>query len=279
MTGPSRNLDTLTVRGFGEEWTTFDQSQLQGPEYCKLFDQYFSLFPFDSLPPDPEGFDLGCGSGRWAAGMLPRVATLHCIDPSQGALAVARRRLANEPGARFHLAAVDDLPLADGSQDFGYSLGVLHHVPDTAAALRQCVTKLKSGAPFLLYLYYRFDNRPVWFKALWHTTELGRGIISRAPFRLRRLMTDAIAGLVYWPLARSASALEKLGADVAHLPLSAYRYRTFYSMRTDALDRFGTRLEQRFTRVEIERLMREAGLVDIVFREDEPYWVACGRRR
>ena len=62
------------------------------------------------------------------------------------------------------------------------------------------------------------------------------------------------------------------------MPLSTYRYRSFYSMRTDALDRFGTRLEQRFTRVEIEQMMRAAGLTDIRFSEEEPFWVACGRR-
>jgi hypothetical protein len=49
-------------------------------------------------------------------------------------------------------------------------------------------------------------------------------------------------------------------------------------MRTDALDRFGTRLEQRFTRAEIEVMMRRAGLTDIRFSETEPYWVACGRK-
>jgi 2-polyprenyl-3-methyl-5-hydroxy-6-metoxy-1,4-benzoquinol methylase len=32
-------------------------------------------------------------------------------------------------------------------------LGVLHHIPDTAAAMRDCVRKLKLGAPFLFYLY------------------------------------------------------------------------------------------------------------------------------
>ena len=49
-------------------------------------------------------------------------------------------------------------------------------------------------------------------------------------------------------------------------------------MRTDALDRFGTQLEQRFSRREIEAMMQAAGLVDIRFREGLPYWVACGRK-
>jgi hypothetical protein len=49
-------------------------------------------------------------------------------------------------------------------------------------------------------------------------------------------------------------------------------------MRTDALDRFGTRLEQRFSRNDIELMMNEAGLVGIVFSERAPFWVACGHK-
>jgi hypothetical protein len=49
-------------------------------------------------------------------------------------------------------------------------------------------------------------------------------------------------------------------------------------MRTDALDRFGTRLEQRFTRTEIRGIMEAAGLVDIRFSDAPPFWCAVGRR-
>ena len=274
----SRNLDAATVRGFGEEWSAYDQSELRGAEFKELFDRYFAIFPFATLGTDVEGFDLGCGSGRWAAGVAPRVGTLHCIDPSREALAVARRTLAGVTNAQFHHAAADSIPLADGSQDFGYSLGVLHHVPDTAGALAHCVAKLKPGAPFLLYLYYNFDGRPRWFRRLWQATDLARRAISRLPFTARHVTTSILALVVYWPLARTAAVAERLGANVAAMPLSAYRHLSFYSMRTDALDRFGTRLEQRFSRAEVEAMMRAAGLADIRFSEREPFWVACGRR-
>ena len=66
---------------------------------------------------------------------------------------------------------------------------------------------------------------------------------------------------------------------VDRLPLSAYRHLSFYTMRTDALDRFGTRLEQRFTRVEITAMMEQAGLEDIRFSEAIPYWCAVGKRK
>jgi ubiquinone/menaquinone biosynthesis C-methylase UbiE len=270
------NLDQTTVEGFGREWAAYDQTELSAEEHARLFNEYFAIFPFDDLPSNAEGFDIGCGSGRWAALVVGRVGTLHCIDASAEALKVARKRLEGRSGVRFHHASVDSMPLADASQDFGYSLGVLHHVPDTQAALEACTSKLKPGSPFLLYVYYRFDNRPAWFKALWQASDWARTTISRCPFPVRKALTGFMAATVYWPLARIAALLERRGRDVSNLPLSAYRWRSFYSMRTDALDRFGTALEQRFTRGEIETMMKRAGLEKIRFSDQEPFWVAVG---
>ena len=69
-----------------------------------------------------------------------------------------------------------------------------------------------------------------------------------------------------------------LGVDVANWPLSAYRQRSYYSMRTDALDRFGTRIEHRMTRAQIKTMMESAGLQDIRFSEAVPFWCAVGRK-
>ena len=272
----ARNLDEKTVEGFGREWASFDQFAMTAQEHREMFDAYFGIFPFEKLPSNAEGFDLGCGSGRWAQLVADKVGTLHCIDPAADALAVAERRLGRYENVRLHRASVDEIPLADASQDFGYSLGVLHHIPDTEAALASCTRKLKPGAPFLLYLYYRFDNRPAWVRGLWQASDLVRRPISRAPFAVRKAVTDAIALSVYWPLARFSRLLEKNGRNVSSFPLSSYRDRSFYTMRTDALDRFGTRLEQRFTRAEIEKMMKTAGLQNIEFKPSEPFWVALG---
>lgn len=275
---PQKNIDPVVVAGFGEEWAAFDQTHLGEDEHRRLFDSYFGIFPFDDLPPDAEGFDLGCGSGRWAALVHPRVGLLHCIDPSEKALDVTRRRLAGAANVRTHLAGVDAIPLADGSQDFGYSLGVLHHIPDTGAAMRSCVAKLKPGAPFLVYLYYDFDNRPAWFRTLWRASEVLRAMVWRLPFPVRKGVTGVLAAIIYWPLARLARLARRLGLNPETLPLSAYERSSFRSMRTDSLDRFGTRLEQRFSREEIKAMMTASGLADIVFSDAVPYWVAVGRR-
>jgi ubiquinone/menaquinone biosynthesis C-methylase UbiE len=222
---------------------------------------------------------MGCGSGRWAQVVAPRVGKLHCVDASAEALEVAKTNLAALTNCELHHCSVDALPFADGSMDFGYSLGVLHHVPDTEAALAQCVRALKPGAPFLVYLYYRFDNRPPWFRLVWEASNRARMLISRLPVERRHLVTDVLAATVYLPLARSAALMERAGLAVSNVPLSAYRNRSFYTMRTDALDRFGTQLEQRFTRDEIRTLMEGAGLERITFGDAEPFWCAVGRKR
>jgi SAM-dependent methyltransferase len=279
MNDPVRgNIDPLTVEGFGEEWAAFDQTELGGAEYQSLFDSYFHLFPFGKVTAG-EGFDLGCGSGRWAAGVAPRVGLLHCIDPSSKALDVARRRLAKAGNVRFHLATSETIPLPDDSQDFGYSLGVLHHIPDTQRALSDCVRKLKAGAPFLLYIYYALDGRPFWYRGMWRVSDSVRRLVARLPFGGKRAVAEAFAALVYWPMARTANVAERAGVNVSNFPLASYRHNSFYSMRTDALDRFGTRLEQRFTRAQIGEMMARTGLENIEFSERAPYWVALGYKR
>jgi SAM-dependent methyltransferase len=274
----SANLDRATVDGFGAEWSTYRQDALDPAERRELFDRYFALLDWSALPSGAEGFDLGCGSGRWAALAAPRVGRLHCIDASAAALATARRNLAAHGNCVFHHASVDALPLAGASMDFGYSLGVLHHVPDPLAGLRDCVRALKPGAPFVLYLYYALDGRPWWYVALWRATDLLRAAISRLPFRLRAWICAAIAAGVYYPLARSARAAARLGLDTSAFPLDFYRDRSFYTMRTDALDRFGTRLERRFTRDQVADMMRAAGLEGVRVADGPPFWRAIGFR-
>ena len=269
------NIDPQTVASFSDEWSRFDQSEMTDSELHEIFLKYFAIFPWADLPEEAEGFDMGCGSGRWARMVAPRVGKLNCVDPSE-AIGIAKIALGNFDNVFFYKNSLDSTGLKPTSQDFGYSLGVLHHVPDTFAAIRSCAELLKPGAPLLLYLYYAFDNRPFWFRALWRLSDFARRLICRLPPALKHLVTDALATFVYWPLARLSRLMTGLGLNVQSVPLSFYRDRSFYTMRTDARDRFGTPLEQRFTRAQIEGMMLDAGLKEIRFSESAPYWCAVG---
>lgn len=270
------NVDVQVAAGFGDEWSRFDQTALSKADKERIFADYFRVFPADVLTPDAVGADFGCGTGRWAAFVAPRVGHMYCVDASPDALNVARRTLADRANCTFLNASVGNVPMPEGTLDFAYSLGVLHHIPDTAAGLASCVSKLKRGAPMLVYLYYRFDNRPGWFRLIWWCSDIVRRAVSRLPHSLRFAVSQVIALLVYWPLARAARLVETLGGNASRLPLSYYSDKPLYVMRNDALDRFGTRLEQRFTRTEIAAMMQRAGLERITFSDQMPYWCAVG---
>ena len=85
-----KNLDKETVESFGDEWKRFDQSGMDFEESQKVFNEYFSIFPWDDLDENAVGFDMGCGSGRWAKFVAPKVHTLNCIEPSS-AIDVAKK--------------------------------------------------------------------------------------------------------------------------------------------------------------------------------------------
>jgi len=274
----STNLHAKTVTGFGQEWTKFNQSNLESNEHSQLFENYFKIFPFQKLPEGSVGADIGCGSGRWAQQIAGKVNKLYCVDASIDALNVAKQNLKEFENVTFLNESVDTLSIEDNSLDFLYSLGVLHHIPDTAAGIKSCVKKIKKDGYFLIYLYYSFDNRSLYFRLLWKISDIVRKLISKSPERLKFFLCDSIAVFAYFPLSKISKFFEFLGFNVHGIPLSFYRNTSFYTMRTDALDRFGTILEQRFSKNEIEKMLKDAGLSEIFFNDSEPYWVAVGKK-
>ena len=267
-----KNVDSPVVRDFGEEWSAFrqDEKSLARDQRETIFENYFHIFPWHLLPPNSGiGVDFGCGTGRWAMMVAPRVAHLHLLDISPEALAVAH--------VSFYVSSVADIPLPARSLDFAFSLGVLHHVPDTQAAIEAIAQKLKDGAPFLVYLYYAFDNRPAWYRPLWMLSNGVRLIVSRFPHRMRVVITGTIAAAVYWPFARLAALLSRFGVSRQTLPLSWYADKSFYVMRTDSYDRLCTRLEKRFIRVQIEQILVRTGFEQIL-SDLAPYWCSVGNR-
>ena len=272
------NLDSNTVNSFGEEWTRYDQTNLKYADSLRYFNEYFSIFPWDKINSDSVGFDMGCGTGRWAIHMAPKVKRLNCIEPSK-AIDIARKNLVDFENVYFIKGDVNNSRLDDNSQDFGYSLGVLHHIPNTEKAIKSCVELLKPGAPLLLYIYYFFDDRPSWYKTLWFFSNILRNLISKSPKKVKYLTSDLIALIIYLPLAKLSKILANKSISIRKIPLSYYRNSSFYTMRTDALDRFGTPLEQRFTKMQIKEMCERSGLEDIIFSDDQPYWCCVGFKK
>src|SRR3712207_2715970 len=83
----SENVDLKTVASFGEEWkkfNRFDEAEIQ-----KIGDDYFDILPETVTNRDAVVLDAGCGSGRWAVYLAPRVQFIECIDPSMAVYTAA----------------------------------------------------------------------------------------------------------------------------------------------------------------------------------------------
>ena len=271
------NIDPETVASFGEEWTKFDR--FSDMEIQRIGDEYFDVVTEAMLPAHTTALDLGCGGGRWSQYVASLCAFVEAVDPSEAVL-TAHSVTGDLANVRVTQASVDTLPFPDDSFDFILCLGALHHIPDTAAALEAAVRKLRPGGWMLLYIYYALENRGPGYRLLFGAADLLRRVVSRLPGPLKRLSCDVLAVTVYLPLVALAGAVRiLLGKGAAEaIPLHYYFGKSWRVIRNDALDRFGTPLEQRFTREEIAQMMTRAGLEDLRFSDRMPMWHAVGRK-
>ena len=270
------NLDQEVINSFGHEWAAFDYSEAQTNE---ALDAQFLAYcePIDLSQFNPEtsiAADFGAGSGRWTSRLLPYFSQVYALEPSDGANKVLSKKFLNESRVEILQETVGLNSIPSNSLDLAISLGVLHHIPDTGLAIKDVTSKIKSGGVFLCYLYYKLDNKPIYYRALFWASNSIRWVISRLPYVIRRMIARVIATAVYLPLARTSKFLAKRGLNVSNIPLHHYADMPFVMLQNDALDRFGTRLEQRFSKKEITEMLGNAGfdVSTLRFSDVEPFW-------
>jgi len=265
------------IAGFDHEWARHPETGT--PELRSVFELYADLVRPDAYGATRVVLDAGCGAGRWALEVARRGPRVIALDLG-ASVELAARNTAGTGRVGAVQADVHDCPIADGAIDWAYSLGVLHHVEHPAAALERIARTVRRPGFVLVYLYYALEGRGLAFRAVFRMVDLVRRGTSRLPRPLAAAFADAVALGVYWPMARSSALLWRAGARrVADaLPLSFYRDRPLRVMRNDSLDRFGTRLERRYTREAFRGLLAAAGLPEVVVSDRAPYWHGIGRR-
>jgi len=270
------NLDQGVIDGFGHEWAAFDYAET---ETAEALDAQFAAYcaPLDLgqfNPATSVAGDFGAGSGRWSSRLAPYFSLVYALEPSDGASRVLKSKFTNDAKIVVLQETVGANSIPVASLDLAMSLGVLHHIPDTELAIKDVSRSIKPGGIFLCYLYYNLENKPMYYKVIFKGVNIVRQVISASPQKVRRLSATVIAALVYWPLARLSKVLSKLGRDTSNLPLHHYADMPFVMLANDALDRFGTSLEQRFSKAEITEMLRAADfdLSTLKFSEIEPFW-------
>ena len=115
---------------------------------------------------------------------------------------------------------------------------------------------------------------------IFQISALFRKIVCKLPSGLKKVVCDLIAILVYMPFVLLTRFLNFIGLKklALKIPLSDYANKSFFIIRNDALDRFGTSLEQRFSKIEVIAMMENSGLTNIVVSTGTPYYHAVGKR-
>ena len=268
------NIDSEVVDHFGKEWAKYNY--LDGIASEALDNQFEAYVqPIDLLMFDKQtsiAADFGAGSGRWTERIEPFFKKIYAVEPSLSAVNVMTKKFAREPKVEVLNENVEENSIPENSLDLAISLGVLHHIPDTSKAIFDISKKIKHGGTFLCYLYYKVENKPFYYRALFRIVSMFRYLISRLPHSIRMMLAKVIALFVYLPLAKFSQFQLNKGRDISNIPLHHYAEMPFVMLENDALDRFGTRLEQRFKKEEIADMLIGANFDLSRYSDREPFW-------
>lgn len=114
-----------------------------------------ALMGFNDFP-GRRLLEVGCGMGTDLLQFARGGAEVTGIDLTPRSIEISRRHFdVYHLRADFAITDAERLPFVDESFDVAYSNGVLHHMPDTAAAVREIHRVLRPGGLARVMLYHR----------------------------------------------------------------------------------------------------------------------------
>ena len=260
-----RKLHDETKQSFGFQWLRYRVS-----EHQENREHFFRRTETDAASLAGRlFFEAGCGMGRYlkVIGDEPMAEAVG-LDLSR---AVERARSENRQNPFIHVIQgnIMQLPLRPETFDHVYSIGVLHHTPDTKAAFLSIVRLAKPGGRVSIWVYHVW--RPpdlTGFKAL-HATLTGwitdgvRIVTTRLPFRVLNALCYIAAplGWVQRRIMASPEAVRVVCSPV--LLLYCSRHPQWRVRLLDTFDWYSPRYQWKHTVAEVEGWYREAGLTQI----------------
>jgi SAM-dependent methyltransferase len=267
---PEDETARRTQASFGYEWTHFNDWKKSG---TTNFDDYFQGIDLVALA-GRVVLDAGCGMGRHAIQMAKVAGQVVAVDFSR-AIDQTSRNASNLSNVDCVQADLLALPLADGSFDFVYSMGVLHHLAETERALAGLIRKVRPGGRVRVYLYWKGHG----LKGLALATVAAiRRVTTRTPFAILRTACYVLSVGLYVAVVMPYRALSALGVSGHKTwPLFVYSKYPFNVLYNDQFDRFSAPIEKRYDADEVRRLLEDAGLTDVSIRACFG-WIAEGTK-
>jgi SAM-dependent methyltransferase len=237
------------VGSFSFEWTRHRRTQLDD-ETSRESEATFRA-KTGLGPDDVRGrlvLDVGCGMGRFAEVVSRWGAAVVGVDLSL-AVESAYANLGRRPNVHILQADCFELPFAPGSFDVVYSIGVLHHTPDCAAAFRAIVPLLKPGGTLAVWLYPRMGT---WERV----ARAYRRLTTRMPHRLLHALCYAAVPLYYLHRIPKMGAITQIILPTSMHPRARWRV-------LDTFDWYSPAYQSLHDPEEIRGWCDAAGLTDV----------------
>lgn len=197
--------------------------------------------------------DAGVGAGRFAeiaakhGGEVVGVDLTNAVDAAYANLG----RLGN-----VHLIQADifAMPFREGTFDLAYSIGVLHHTPDTRAAFDRVAAMVKQGGGMAVYLYHGYGPAR-------HFSDLIRKITTRLPGRAMFVISALAIPLYYLYRVPVLGKVLQVICPISSHPDPRWRW-------LDTFDWYTPRYQWKFQYPEIFRWFRANGFNDVEIFDD-----------
>ena len=199
--------------------------------------------------------DAGCGTGRFAEVAADAGAEVVGCDLSL-AVEACYKNLGGCPNVHVAQGDIFRLPFEEGTFDMIYSLGVLHHTPDTRRALLSLTPLLKEGGKLCAWVYAKQPIRwgliPPWYfmsdiYRRWTSHWPSERLLSFSKFRAR------LHPLIRIPLA--GKVFDRIWPGSVH---PEYEWRVL-----DTFDWYSPVFQWKHTWEELESWFQEAGMTEI----------------
>jgi SAM-dependent methyltransferase len=247
------------AESFGDEWHRFRTVQIDSLNGTTQSQDGFRL-KTGLTPADVRGrlvLDAGVGAGRYAEVMALWGAEVVGVDLTR-AVDAAAQNLRRYPAAHLVQADIFALPFREQTFDIAYSIGVLHHTPDTAAAFRHVALVLKKGGQLAVYIYLAGGLARYFSDAF-------RVVTTRLPRQVVYYLSAAAVPLYFLHRLPLVGRLSQ-----ALLPTNVHPHWRWRWL--DTFDWYTPRYQWKHRYPEVLRWFREAGFSDL-YVADEPICV------
>jgi SAM-dependent methyltransferase len=275
---PAASVTHQTASSFGFLWTASDDDDGHAWESGRY--HFLKLSETLGLPqPDGVILDAGCGEGIDVVYHGQQGSQIVGVELSDGGCATTFRRTARLPAAHVAQADLRRLPFADATFRLAYSYGVLHHVAEPEAAIREIARVTQTGGLVAVYLYEDFAERALGWRVLLRVVNQLRHITVRFPHRLLYTLCQIASPLVFVVLTVPSRVLSRIPASRVFASRLPYNFGTGpFSMVGDLYDRFSAPVEARYSRESAAALIEDAGFRVSAVANNRG-WMIAGEKR